>query len=95
MPELMFRVRWPDGAEEVCYSPSSVVREHLAPGAAYPLGDFLHRSRTALSVASGRVAAKYGFHCSRALGQIQHIEAACARFADMPEATVLVQAFEE
>jgi uncharacterized repeat protein (TIGR04042 family) len=32
MPEMHFVVRWPDGAEMRCYSPSLVVREHLEVG---------------------------------------------------------------
>ncbi|MBH0237367.1 MSMEG_0570 family nitrogen starvation response protein [Methylobrevis albus] len=93
MPEMLFHVRWPDGRREACYSPSLVVKEHLQPGASYPLDDFLARSRTALTIASDRVQAKYGFACSRALGQLARIEAAAAGFA--PEAAVAVERFEE
>ena len=30
MPEMHFQIRWPDGQVDTCYSPSLVVREHLA-----------------------------------------------------------------
>ena len=41
MPEMHFQVRWPDGREDHCYSPSLVVREHLQVGDSYPLPDFM------------------------------------------------------
>lgn len=95
MPEMRFHIRWPDGRAEACYSPSLVIKEHLDAGASYPLADFLARSRTALTIASDRVEAKYGFPCSRALGQLARIEAAARAFSDMPNPRVHVDAFEE
>jgi len=95
MPEMRFRIRWPDGAEETCYSPSLVIKDHFVPGETYPVADFLARSRTALTIASERVKAKYGVTCSRALGQLARIEAAGARFAGIPGARIAVDAFEE
>lgn len=93
MPEMRFDIVWPDGSLERCYSPSLVVREHLAEGSAYPLDDFLARCRTALGIASERVREKYGFPCSRAIGQLARIEQAAARFADTPDARVTCGAF--
>jgi uncharacterized repeat protein (TIGR04042 family) len=61
MPEMRFVVRWPDGAEEACYSPSFVIKDYFTPGESYALADFVERSRTALLIASDRVRAKYGF----------------------------------
>ena len=79
MPEMHFTVRWPDGGEHTCYSPSLVVQDFLVPGQRYPLPEFLQRTHEALSIASERVAAKYGFACSRAMDQwaaiAQHAEA--------------------
>ncbi len=95
MPEMRFRIRWPDGVAETCYSPSLVIKDHFVPGATYPVADFLARSRTALTIASDRVKTRYGAACSRALGQLARIEAQGARFADRPEARVAVDAFEE
>ena len=95
MPEMHFRVRWPDGAVETCYSPSLVIKDFFQPGETYPLADFLARSRTALKIASDRVEAKYGFPCSRALRQLARIEASCANFAASPEAGVSVESFHE
>lgn len=95
MPEMRFQVRWPDGTESVCYSPSLIVMDHFAAGASYPLGEFLRRSRAALTEASDRVRERYGFACSRALGQLAEIERrAAAGFAGAPDgAAVTVLAF--
>ncbi len=95
MPEMRFRILWPDGATETCYSPSLVVKEHLRLGASYATGDFLGRCRIALNIASDRVKEKYGHACSLALGQLARIEEGCAKFADRPDARVSVEAFEE
>jgi uncharacterized repeat protein (TIGR04042 family) len=95
MPEMRFVIRWPDGQAETCYSPSLVVKDFLAPGKAYPLADFVARSRTALSIASQRVEEKYGFACPRAQAQLARIETAAGAFTDVPDARVSVDAFEE
>ncbi|MTH78482.1 MSMEG_0570 family nitrogen starvation response protein [Paracoccus aestuariivivens] len=74
MPEVRFTIRWPDGVEESCYSPSTAIHAHLQAGTTYPLGEFLQRARTGLNEASDRVAAKYGFACSAAMDQLARIE---------------------
>ncbi len=78
MPEVRFTIRWPDGREESCYSPSTAIHRHIEAGATYPLGDFLERARLGLAEASERVAAKYGFACSSALDQLATIETTAA-----------------
>lgn len=95
MPEMRFTVRWPDGTREDCYSPSLVIKDYLTPGESYPLADFLGRSREALTIASQRVEARYGFPCSRAMGQLARIEAAARAFATHSNARVAVEAFDE
>ena len=95
MPEVGFTIRWPDGQSEDCYSPSSVIKEHLQPGHTYSLAEFRDRTRTALSIASARVRAKYGFPCSRAMGQIERIEARCRTFDNTADAAVGVLSFQE
>ncbi len=92
MPEMHFTVRWPDGSQMRCYSPSLVVREHLQVGHSYTVSDFLARSRTALQIGSERVKAKYGFYCTAAMDQLAEIEARAAR--DDPGAVVAVVDFE-
>lgn len=74
MPEMHFRVKWPSGKVEDCYSPSYIVEEYLAEGAEYDVADFVTRVRTALSIASERVLARYGFECSSALDQLRAVE---------------------
>jgi uncharacterized repeat protein (TIGR04042 family) len=81
VPEMTFRVRWPDGAETACYSPSLVVHDHLVAGAEYPLPEFVERSTTALRIASERVAAAYGFACTSAMQQEAEITAIAATHA--------------
>ncbi|WP_428486188.1 MSMEG_0570 family nitrogen starvation response protein [Rhodopila sp.] len=95
MPELRFTLRWPDGTRETCYSPSTIICDHLAPGTAYRLADFVAVSRTALTAASERVRARYGSPCGLALGQLARIEATAARFAGQPDAHVLFESFTE
>jgi len=95
VPEMTFRVRWPDGTNEACYSPSLVVKEFFVPGARYPLDDFVARSRAALGIASERVLEKYGFACSRALKQLARIEEGARAYAALADATVLIEGFEE
>jgi uncharacterized repeat protein (TIGR04042 family) len=90
---MRFDVVWPDGSRERCYSPSLVIQEHLAEGSAYPLDEFVERCRTALGIASDRVREKYGFPCSRAIGQLARIEQTAARFGDTPRAQVTCAAF--
>lgn len=76
MPEVMFRVRWPDGAVESCYSPSTVITRFFEAGHDYSLDDFLARARNGLNAASDRVAQRYGGSgCSHARAQLAAIEA--------------------
>ncbi len=80
MPEMQFQIEWPDGAQAVCYSPSLIVKEYFTPDQSYDLSDFVARSQTALTIASDRVRAKYGYPCSLALGQLQEIKATAAKY---------------
>jgi len=74
MPEMHFRVRWPNGSIVDCYSPSYVIEEYLEEGQPYAVPDFVARASTALNIASERVQARYGFACSSALDQLAAIE---------------------
>ena len=95
MPEIRFRVRWPDGSCETFYSPSLVIKEFFDVGARYPLADFVARSRTAFGIAVERVREKYGFRCPRALDALARIEAQLRNDRAVVDATVVVEAFEE
>jgi uncharacterized repeat protein (TIGR04042 family) len=93
MPEIRFQIQWPDGSQELCYSPSLVVQDYFAPGDRLPLEEFAQRSRTALTIASDRVQAKFGFPCSLALGQLQAIEAKVASFRELEQPMVQIIQF--
>jgi uncharacterized repeat protein (TIGR04042 family) len=80
MPEIRFQIQWPDGSQATCYSPSLIVKEYFTPNSDYELDDFVQRSRTALTIASDRVQAKYGFPCGLAIGQLQEIETKAREF---------------
>jgi uncharacterized repeat protein (TIGR04042 family) len=95
MPVTHFRIQWPDGSEEVCYSPSSVVRDFFTVGQSYAVADFVARSREALHLASERVRAKYGFACSAALDQLAEVEAGSAPFINEAGAAVKLLHFIE
>jgi uncharacterized repeat protein (TIGR04042 family) len=93
MPEILFQIAWPDGRVEDCYSPSLVVRDHFDEDVDYPLEDFMARARMSLTIASDRVAAKFGRPCSLALGQLAALERAALTYRDIPEARVRCLAF--
>jgi len=95
MPDMHYRLRWPDDSESTCYSPSLVIKDYLEPGARYPLPDFLGRIREASQIASERVKAKFGFLCSRAGDELAGIERQAARFATQAGASVQVVEFQE
>lgn len=93
MPEMWFDIIWPDGREERCYSPSFIIKEVFSAGRDYELSQFMTQSRHALSEASERVYAKYGFPCSRALRQLALLEQGCAAFTSQVGAVVHVKRF--
>ncbi len=95
MPEMRMSVRWPDGAQDICYSPSRVLKDYFQAGQSYAVADFCDLSRSALTVASERVRQKFGIPCARAADQLARIEERCRAFAAVPGARVLVEAFHE
>jgi uncharacterized repeat protein (TIGR04042 family) len=95
MPEMNFVIRWPDETTETCYSPSLVIKDHFTQGQSYALKEFVDRARTALSIASDRVEAKYGMACGHALSQIAEIEMKSVTFSNNPDARVTVVSFDE
>lgn len=94
MPEMRFRIRWPDGTVMSCYSPSLVIKDFFNVGAAYSIADFLTRCTESLTIASERVKAKYGFYCTSAAAQLQEITAYSRKFADVLDAQVVIEAFD-
>jgi uncharacterized repeat protein (TIGR04042 family) len=79
---MTFEVRWPDGSEVSCYSPSLVMHDYLDRGATYSVEEFVSRSSAALDLASERVRARSGFVCTSALQQKSEILATAAGFDD-------------
>ena len=84
MPEVHVDVRWPDGHQQWLHSPSTVVEDVFTAGASYPLVEFVRLGRAAMTEASARVEARYGFPCSRAAATLQAIERTAAGCPDGP-----------
>lgn len=78
MPEVRFTLRWPDGAEQACVSPSRAIERHLVAGATYPRDELVRRARDGLGEASDRVREVHGQACVLAARQTAEIEAAAA-----------------
>ena len=96
MPEMHFRVRWPNGATVDCYSPSYVIEDYLSEGQSYAVSDFVERTRKALNIASERVRERYGFSCSSALDQLSAIEELASALSNEQRARpVLVLEFQK
>ena len=95
MPEINFKIQWPDGKLQSCYSPSLVVKEYFSPGETYELKEFVAKSRTALTIASDRVQQTYGFPCSRAIRQLKQIETKASQYQQLAEPKVLFINFTE
>jgi uncharacterized repeat protein (TIGR04042 family) len=93
MPEIRFEIEWPDGSSEICYSPSLVIQDYFIPSHSYPLNDFVERSRTALTIASDRVQAKYGMPCGLALEQLQRIQEKATYYQQFPQPQVRIIRF--
>jgi uncharacterized repeat protein (TIGR04042 family) len=71
MPAVNFVLLWPDGVEEKCYSPSTIVYDYFQPGESYSLDEFETLSEAALISASERVQQRYGYACSSASDQLR------------------------
>ncbi|WP_298985630.1 MSMEG_0570 family nitrogen starvation response protein [uncultured Roseibium sp.] len=94
MPDLTFRIRWPNGDEEACYSPSSIVRNFYREGETYDLNEFVLLSERAFEAASERVRAVHGYPCSRAASQLATLKSRSNTFETHPDATVTFLRFD-
>ena len=81
MPAVNFEIEWPDDTVTTHYSPSTVVREYFRPGERLAIPALLERSENAMSRASDRVVAKFGFACSSAMDTRAEIAAYAEKFA--------------
>ena len=95
MPAMHYRLQWPDASVTTCYSPSLVIQDYFEPGSSYALPEFLRRLRQATQIASDRVAARFGYACTRAADQLATVEAVAARYARDEAACVRVLEFLE
>ncbi|MEM1154943.1 MAG: MSMEG_0570 family nitrogen starvation response protein [Pseudomonadota bacterium] len=90
MPSVNFCISWPDGTEEACYSPSTVINEHFKTGESMPVNEFIQRAEKALHQASARVAERFGYPCSQASGQLVRLQTQAKRFdADGGSVTIM------
>ncbi|WP_118135652.1 MSMEG_0570 family nitrogen starvation response protein [Oceanicella sp. SM1341] len=95
MPEVRFTLRWPDGSEDVCYSPSTVITRFFTVGESYALPDFLTRARIGYEKASMRVAERYGYACTAAMAELDRLEARAAAFEGQEGATIACTAMSQ
>ena len=94
MPEMHFRVEWPDGQQVDYYSPSLVVKKYFEEGGEYSVEEFVEKARESLNIASDRVKAKYGFACGRAMGSLHQIEQLSTTFAEEGKQLRVIQFIE-
>ncbi len=94
MPAVHFHVRWPDGQEEPCYSPSTVLHQHFQSGDRMTLAEFVARADKALNEASERVASKFGYYCSSAADQLVVIRQRASEYPDQ-DAVIEITAIRE
>lgn len=91
MPAVNFILLWPDGVEETCYSPSTVVYDYFQAGDSYSLDEFMSLSEAALTTASERVRQRYGYACSSANDQLKIIQARIDHFkGSEPKGQVII-----
>jgi uncharacterized repeat protein (TIGR04042 family) len=81
MPEMTVTVRWPDGRVDDCYSPSLVMHDHLAAGTSYRVDEFTQRATVALTAASERVRATFGFYCTASAASLVRIQSTASGYA--------------
>ena len=94
MPEMYFRVEWPDGKQVDYYSPSLVIEEYFEEGGEYSVEEFVEKARESLTIASDRVKAKYGFACGRAMGSLRQIEQRSAKYSEASKQLRVIQFVE-
>jgi uncharacterized repeat protein (TIGR04042 family) len=91
MPERHFDIQWPNGDQQSCYSPSSIISEYLIAEQTYALKDFIYQAELGLNEASERVRSKYGYACSSAMDQLNQLKKAATKFEQSPKSLVIVK----
>jgi putative flavoprotein involved in K+ transport len=95
MPETRFRIRWPDGRFETCYSPSSIIKHYLDLDRSYGVDEFIAACRAGLEAASARVSEVYGGGgCAIARAQLKALEVEAKRYGTQERAVIRVEGFD-
>lgn len=74
MPAVHFVVEWPDGDKVQYYSPSTIVHQYFDVEKPYSIEQFDDLCTRALTEASERVRAKFGYACTAAAGELEKIK---------------------
>lgn len=94
MPATHFRVVWPDGTRQRCFSPSLVAQDVLGVGKSYSLAEFVGRADRALQLGSKRVRERFAVECSMSAKQHALINRGAIEFVADEHTEVLVEGFE-
>lgn len=90
MPAVNFYLRWPNGEEERCYSPSTVIYDYFNAGESLSVDAFMQRAEKALNKASDRVEQRYGYACSSANDQLMKLQRKSKDFDPQQDTVVIL-----
>ena len=91
MPEVYMQIEWPGNKKDVVYSPSSIIYEHFKKGEAFSVDMFEKKVTEALTQASQRVLAKFGYECTSAMGEIMRIQSIVNSLKDKSQEVKITQ----
>ena len=85
------QIEWPDKKKDEVYSPSSVISGFFKAGEVLSLAEFEIKLVQALTEASGRVYAKYGYECTSAMAEMHRIKTIVDGLKDKTEKIKIIQ----
>ncbi len=91
MPEVVLQLCWPDGQSSTFYSPSTVIYEFFKPGDTLSVAELEQRGLAALTAASERVRARYGFSCTRTDEEAAKLKQQIANYSASEEVRIRTQ----
>jgi uncharacterized repeat protein (TIGR04042 family) len=91
MPEVVLQLCWPDGQASTFYSPSTVIYEFFKPGDTLSIAELEQRGLAALTAASERVRARYGFSCTRTDEEAAKLKQQIANYRASEEVLIRTQ----
>ncbi|MFM1798282.1 MAG: hypothetical protein RLZZ117_560 [Cyanobacteriota bacterium] len=91
MPEVVLQLCWPDGQASTFYSPSTVIYEFFKPGDTLSIAELEQRGLAALTAASERVRARYGFSCTRTDEEAAKLKQQIANYRASEEVRIRTQ----